>query len=367
MKIAIIHDYLNQYGGAERVVEALHDVFPEAPIYTSIYLPQNMPESFRKMDIRPSFMQRLPFLAKHFKKYLLLYPKAIESFDLAQYEIVISSSSAFAKAAIAAPMASHICYCHTPMRFVWDYQNYIGKEALGFLMRSILPFAIHKLKRWDVETVERVNHYIANSENIQNKIREVYQRSAVVIYPPVRTAQYYPSEKVEDYFLVVSRLNAYKRIDIVIEAFNQLGLPLKIVGSGPQETLLKRMAKRNVLFLGKVPEAELVELYRHCQAFIFPGAEDFGIAPVEAQAAGRPVLAYKAGGALETVVDGVTGLLFDKQSPEAIVEIVTQFKRVEWNSSSIRENALRFDEKIFKSRMRAFVFEKQEERQSKRH
>ncbi len=364
MKIAIVHDYLNQYGGAERAVEALHEVFPEAPIYTSIYLPKNLPDTFQKMDIRTSFLQNFPFLNEHFKKYLLFYPKAIESFNLVDYDVILSSSSAFAKGAIGGDTTCHICYCYTPMRFVWDYQNYVEHENFGQIIRLLLPPALHLLKSWDLATIKRVNHFIAISESIRKRIMRIYQRPVEVIYPPVKTAQYHLSEMVEDYFLVVSRLNAYKRIDLVIEAFNRLGLPLRIIGVGSHENYLKQIAKQNISFLGKVAEGELVSLYSKCRALIFPGEEDFGIAPVEAQAAGRPVIAYAGGGALETIIDGVTGIFFHQKSSEALVEAIRRFDRVDFKSARIRENAIRFDEETFKIKIKEFVSKKAKEQKA---
>lgn len=362
MKIAIVHDYLNQYGGAERVVEVLHEVFPEAPIYTSIYLPHNMPDSFKKMDIRTSFMQKLPFLHKHFKKYLLLYPKAIESFDLNEYDVVLSSSSAFAKGAIKGTETCHICYCYAPMRFVWNYEEYVARENFGKSIRKILPLAIQKLRKWDETTVNRVDYYIAISENIRKRINQWYHREAEVIYPPVNTEIFQPSKEIGNYFLVVSRLNSYKRIDLVIQVFNELKFPLRIIGDGPHRSGLEKMAHQNINFLGKVSDEKLAENYSKCKALIFPSAEDFGIAPLEAQASGRPVIAYAAGGALETVVDGVTGIFFKEQTVESLIEAVKRFEEIKniFNSKRIRENALRFDKEIFKKKIKSFIEEKYE-------
>lgn len=363
MKLAIVHDYLNQYGGAEKVVETLYDVFPEAPIYTSIYIPENMPECFRRMDIRTSFMQKLPFLNKHFKKYLMLYPKAIKSFDLSRYDIILSSSSAFAKGAKIHPGTLHICYCYSPMRFVWNYESYIAKERFGGIVRKILPLFIARLRRWDLKINDNVDYFIAISKYIQDRIMRCYGCQSEVIYPPVNVKDFKISQETSDYFLVVSRLNAYKRIDLAIKAFNQLGLPLKIVGDGPQRKFLEQLAGPNIKFLGKVPMDILIKKYSQCQAVIFPGDEDFGIVPVEAQACGRPVIAYAAGGALETIIEEVTGVFFKKPTVESLVEAVKKFGKIKSNFSSetIRENAFQFDEEIFKRKIKAFIEEKYSE------
>lgn len=356
-----MHDYLNQYGGAERVVEVLHEIFPEAPIYTSIYISKNLSKSFRGMDIRVSFMQKLPFLDRHFKKYLLLYPKAMESFNLENYDVVLSSSSAFAKGVKLLKKTCHICYCYTPMRFVWDYENYIARENFGKVIYKVLPLAINKLRKWDLETSRGVNYFIAISENVRKRIKKYYHKEAEVIYPPVEVSKFKVAREVRDYFLVVSRLNSYKRVDLVIEAFNKLGLPLRVVGDGPYRSELEKMViGKNIKFLRRVPDEKLIEIYSKCRAFIFPGEEDFGIAPVEAQASGRPVIAYAGGGALETIVEGVTGIFFYGQSVTHLINAVKNFVQKEsyFKPDVIRKNALRFDKEIFKQKLKDFVHEK---------
>lgn len=367
MKIAIAHDYLNQYGGAERVIESFHEIFPSAPIYTSIYLAENMPESFKKMDIRTSFMQKLPFLNKHFKRYLLVYPKAFESFNLNEYDLILSSSSAFAKGVNKNRNACHVCYCYSPMRFVWEYQRYVEKEKFGTLIRKILPSFVSILKSWDLKVNKNVNFFISISKNIQKKIETCYCRQSDVIYPPVTTDNFKISNNIGNYFLLVSRLNAYKRIDLVVEAFNQLKLPLKIVGDGPSRKNLENLAGPTVEFFGKVDEDRLAEIYSKCQAFIFPGEEDFGIAPVEAQASGRPVIAYAQGGALETVIDEETGIFFKDQTVESLIEAIMKYNRLKntFNPQMIRENALRFDKEIFKRQIKTFIEEKYNEYQQR--
>ncbi|MFY9270942.1 MAG: glycosyltransferase [Candidatus Manganitrophaceae bacterium] len=358
MKIAIVHDYLNQYGGAEKVVEVLHELYPDAPIFTSIFLPKHLPPHFSTFDIRPSFMQRLPFLDRHFKKYLLLYPSAIERFDLKGFDLVLSSSSAFAKGARPPQGVRHICYCYSPMRFAWDLKTYIEKEQIHSFYKLFLPWTVSRLKNWDIGTLNRVDHFIGISRHIRQKIKMIYQRDADVIYPPVDLSQFFISSTHDDYFLIVSRLNAYKRIDIAIEAFNQLSWPLLIIGKGPQEDTLKKKAKKNVVFLGEVSQRDLPRYLSRCRAFIFPGEEDFGIAPVEAMASGRPVIAYGRGGALETVVDGLTGTFFKRQTTEDLIDAIHRFEKMSFDPQNIRRHAEQFDKEVFKEKIKSYVNEK---------
>ncbi len=358
MKLAIVHDYLNQFGGAERVVEVLSEIFPQAPIYTSIYLPENMPDSFRKMDIHTSFMQNLPFLNKHFKKYLLLYPYAFKYFGLSEYDVILSSSSAWAKGAKAAPGSCHICYCYTPMRWVWKYEDYVARENFSMATRKILPLAIERLRRWDLATNKGVNYFIAISKYVAERIKRCYGKESVVIYPPVNTSLYQSVLQTGDYYLIVSRLNTYKKIDMAIEAFNKLKLPLRIAGAGPYQDTLKQMAGPTIKFLGKLLDEDLIKQYGECKALIFPGEEDFGIAPVEAQAAGKPVIAFGSGGALETIVEGKTGIFFKEQTPNGLIQAVHKFEKTFFDSNEIKEHAKTFDKKIFKDKIKKFITEK---------
>lgn len=363
MRIAIVHDYLMQYGGAEKVVEVLHGMYPEAPIYTSAYLPGRLPDSFRTMDIRTSFIQSLPFLERSFKRYLMFYPMAFKSFDLTGFDVVISSSSGFAKGVRTAPSTLHVCYCYAPARFLWDHQRYIDKEPLSGATKLILSMALKPLKMWDLQSNSGVKHFIAISKNIQEKIERIYRRSSDVIYPPVAVSNLTASTCSADYFLVVSRLVAYKRIDLVVEAFNRLRKPLRIIGDGPYRPVLEKMAGPNIAFLGSVDQKNLYENYSHCRAVIFPGDEDFGIVPVEAQAFGRPVIAYASGGALETVKDGVTGIFFSQASAESLGSAVERFDGLEgfFEPSEIRRNALRFDRAVFEDKIRRFIDSKYRE------
>ena len=368
MKIAIVHDYLNQYGGAERVVEAMHEIWPQAPIYTSIYLKDNMPDSFKSMDIKTTFMQKFPFLKNSFKKYLIFYPKAIESINVKNFDLILSSSSAFAKGVIPGPKSCHICYCYAPMRFVWDYERYVEKETFNKLILKSLPLILKSQKKWDIDTLDRVDYFIAISENIKSKIKDIYNRESEVIYPPVNTEKFKINKTNDGYFLIVSRLNPYKNIDTAIKAFNKLKFKLKIVGIGPFRNTLKGLAEtENIEFLGRVDDKELMDIYSKSRAFIFTGDEDFGISPLEAQASGIPVIALAKGGALETIIDGVSGILYKENNEKSLVEAINSFIAYEdkFNKSYIRNNALRFDKEVFKQKLKDFVQNKFESYKNK--
>jgi glycosyltransferase involved in cell wall biosynthesis len=347
-------------GGAEHVVKIFREIFPEAPIHTSIYVPSNVCPTFKTADIRTSFMQRLPFIKKHARSYLALYPYAFEMFDLSEFDVVLSSSSSFAKGVITPPKTCHICYCYTPMRFAWNYHTYIEQEPLSRLAKNALPYIIHKLRRWDEITANRVDHYIAISDEVKRRIRKYYRRDASIIYPPVNTSRFTISEKDEGYFLILSRLLPYKRIDIAIEAFNKLCLPLKIVGTGRDMARLQKLAGPTIEFLGHLPENEMQRCLKECRAVIFPGLEDFGLVPIEAMCCGKPVIAYAGGGALETVVEGVTGNFFHKQTPDAVADAVTNFNPDKFDPQELRSHAELFDVSVFKERIKEFVTERYE-------
>jgi len=363
LKVAIVHDWLNQRGGAERVLEALVEMYPQAPIYTSIYWPQAMPEAYRAWDIRTSFMDRLPLVKQHHQPFLPLYPLAFEQFDLRGYDLVISNKSAFCHGVIPAPETLHISYCLTPTRFLWDYGGYVQREGVGKLARWALPPFLSYLRLWDKAAADRVDHFVAISQAIRQRVQKFYRRQAVVIHPPVDTSRYVPAGGGDDYFLIVSRLVPYKRIDLAVQAFNHLGLPLVIVGDGRDRASLQAMAYPNIQFLGRVPDDELGQLMARCRAFVFPGLEDFGIAPLEAQAAGRPAIAFAGGGALDTVVEGVTGTFFHEPSPQALAEAVKSFDEARYDPAVIRKHAERFDTAVFKQRLRQFIEEKWSETQ----
>ncbi len=354
MRVAIIHDYLNQYGGAERVLEALHALYPTAPVYTSIYDPEVMPQAYRSWDIRTSFMQYLPGWKKHFRRYFLLYPTAFESFDLSGYELILSSSSAYAKGVIPCPGALHICYCHTPMRFAWRMHDYVEREAINGMQGSILPFLLTYVRLWDVTTVARVDAFVANSQEVAGRIKRYYGRPSTIIPPPVELPPF-PRCPAEEFYLAGGRLIPYKRLSLAVEAFSKLGLPLKIFGDGRDRAALQALAGPNIEFLGWVDEQQRRELFASCRAFIFPGAEDFGITPLEAMAAGRPVIAYAAGGALETVIEGVTGRFFYQHSAAALAAAVAASRCDPYDATVIRQHAEGFGYPVFIERMRSFI------------
>lgn len=356
MPIALVHDWLNQIGGAEDVLEALMGLYPHSPLYTSLYWRKGMPDHWRTWDIRTSFVDKLPLAHRKQQLYLPLYPLAFEQFDFRGYDVVISNKSGFCHGIITDPETVHICYCLTPTRYVWRYQQYAEQEDLGRLVRLGLAPFLKSLRMWDRLAADRVDHFVAISEVVRRRIGKVYRREATIIYPPVDTTRFEPVEPqaVEDYYFFVGRLVPYRRLDVLIEAFNQLGRPLVIAGSGRDRARLEALAKPNITFLGRVPDAELPRWLAHCRAFMWPGEEDFGIAPVQAMAAGRPVLAYAAGGALDTVVQG-TGLLFPTQTAAAIVAAVEAFDTTTADPTFIRAHAEQFDTAVFQRNITAFV------------
>ncbi len=354
MRVAIVHDYLNQYGGAERVLEALHALYPAAPVFTSIYDPQAMPAQYRGWDIRTSFMQRFPGWRRHFRRYFVFYPSAFESFDLSAYDLILSSSSAYAKGVIPRPGAVQICYCHTPMRFAWRTHDYVERETIRGLQAAILPLALTYLRIWDVVASARVDAFVANSHEVAGRIRRYYGREATIIPPPVNLPPYDP-QPPGAFYLAGGRLIPYKRLELAVQAFTRLGLPLKIFGAGRDRERLEQLAGPKIEFLGHVGETERQALFARCRAFIFPGMEDFGITPLEVMAAGRPVIAYAAGGALETIVPGVTGRFFSTQTPEALAEAVLADRDYAYDADRIRRHAENFGVDVFARRMRDLI------------
>ena len=351
MKVALVCDWLTNQGGAEEVVLALTELFPEAPIYTSVYNPGKTP-AFRDKKVITSFLQNWPFAKTKHQLYPTLRPLAFESFDFSEYDLVISSSSAEAKGILTKPDTKHICYCHTPTRYYWsDYHAYLNRLQFGILnplVRKIMPRTISKMRIWDRLAAERVDHFVANSAYVAARIKKYYRKEATIIHPPCDTENLKPGGQVQDYFLVVSRLIPYKRVDLIVAAFNQLGWPLKIAGTGPDEKSLKKLAKPNIEFLGQVSGKEKVKLYQECQALVFAAEEDFGIVPVEAMACGRPVIAYGKGGVTESVIDGKTGLFFAEQTIKSLLTTLQRFKQAQFDSGTIRKQAEKFSKERFK-------------------
>jgi glycosyltransferase involved in cell wall biosynthesis len=357
LRVAIVHDWLNQIGGAEGVLEVLVEMFPDAPIYTSMYWPGGMPGAYRRWDIRTTWMDRLPGIYHHHQPYLLLYPLAFGSMQLDGYDLVLSNKSAFCLGVKTPPGTRHICYCLTPTRFVWDFGTYVSREGVGSAAQRLISPFLPRLQRWERAAADRVDALVAISEEVQVRIERFYRRKSAIIHPPVHTERFAPADRHDDYFLIVSRLIPYKRIDLAVRAFNDLGLPLWIGGEGRDRQSLEAMAGPNVRFLGHIPDGELAPLLAHCRAFVFPGLEDFGITPVEAMAAGRPVIAYAGGGALDSVAEGVTGTFFHEQTPESLASAVRRFDGAAFDPAAIRAHAEQFDVSVFKSRLQAFIEE----------
>ncbi len=355
MKVAIAHDFLVQNGGAEKVVEEFHGMFPDAPVYTSVYSPEIMPSAMRSWDIRTSFMQKLPLKKISHRVALPLYPLAFESFDMSEYDLVISSSSAFAKGVITRPDALHLCYVHTPMRYGWMHHAYLERENMPALLRLLLAPTLHKLRTWDAVAQLRVDKHVANSSVVADRIQKYYRRDCDIIYPPVDTERFTISETVGDYYLVAARFAPYKRLDLAIEACNKLKRPLKVVGSGRQDEYLRSLAGPTVEFLGRVPDAQLTKLMAECKAYIMPGQEDFGISPVEANACGRPVIAYAAGGALDSQLDGASGILFGAQTVECLCDAIITLECTRFNPALIRAHAQQFDTTVFRSKVTSII------------
>ncbi|TSD02141.1 MAG: group 1 glycosyl transferase [Parcubacteria group bacterium Athens0714_26] len=357
MKIALVHDYLNQYGGAEKVLEAFTEIFPDAPIYTLIYNQKIIDKYFPGKKIRASFLQKVPFSGSYHRFFPPLMPMAIEKFDLSDFDLIVSDSASFAKGALTKPEALHICYCHTPPRYAWDDSHkYIKEFSMPSLAKIFIPFFMNYIRLWDKEAASRVDEFVCNSSFVTRRIKKYYKRDAEVIHPPVDTEFFKPiSKPSEEYYLMVGRLLPYKRFDIAIEAFNKLEMPLKIIGSGPDKRKLKKMANWNIEFLGELSSEKLKEYYQNCKALIFPQEEDFGIVALEAMACGRPIIAYRGGGALESVLEGKTGVFFDEQNMESLVEAVKKFQPQKFDSSFIRQHALKFDKEIFKKKIKDFI------------
>lgn len=364
MKVAITADWLNSFGGAERVLLELREMFPEAPIYTTVFDPAGLPEAMRSWEIRTSFLQRVPFARRRHQPFLPLMPLAFEQFDFSEYDLVLTTSSACAKGVLAPAGTTNICYCYTPSRYLWDlYHEYTRRHPA----RALIAPVAHWLRVWDRLSADRVDHFIAISHEVSSRIERHYGRDSEVIYPPVDVDRFIPTRRAaEDFYLVVSRLVGYKRIDLAIRAANRLRKRLVVVGDGVERRRLEAIAGPTVKFLGRRSDAEIADLYARCRGFFFPGLEDFGIAPVEAQAAGRPVIAYGRGGATETVIDGVTGVHFLEQTVDAVVESVLRLEMLGLDAAICRQNAERFHRDEFRRRlMRSIERQMQRTRTSK--
>ncbi len=356
MKVALVHDYLSQDGGAERVLRVFQEVWPEAPTFVLFHDRKKASKDFANRDIRSSFLQRIPGAVRRYQWFLPLMPAATEHHNLHGYDVVLSSSSAFSKGVITRPDALHICYCHTPTRYLWsDTHQYVEELPYNRVVKFFIPFLLSRLRLWDRLTSERVDHFIANSNTVRRRIQKYYGRDSEVLYPPVETDKFYIARTMGTYYLAGGRLVPYKRFDLLVKAFNKLGIPLKIFGEGPEDGKLRGMAKKNIEFLGRVSDTERADLYASAIAFLNPQVEDFGITPIEAMASGRPVIAYNRGGATETILPGITGVFFDEQEWEGIADTVIRFKPEDFNPDRIRTHAMQFDREHFKRRIKDFV------------
>ncbi|MBN1953973.1 MAG: glycosyltransferase [Anaerolineae bacterium] len=329
-------------------------MFPAAPVYTSMYWQAGMPGAFRDWNIHTTWMDRLPGIHRRHQLYLLLYPLAFGGLDLSAHAVVLSNKSGFCHG-VRTGDAVHICYCLTPTRYVWDFDAYAARESLPPIVKAALRPLVAILRRWDYAAAQRVGHFLAISRAIQQRIRRYYDRDSAIIPPPVDTRRFHTAPVRDDYYLIVSRLVPYRRIDLAVRAFNELGRPLVIAGNGRDRAALQAIAGPNVTFLGRVPDADLPDLLARCRAYVLPGEEDFGIAPLQAQAAGRPVIAFGAGGALDTVVEGETGAFFHEPSPEALATAVESFDPERIDSAACRQNALQFDVAVFKEKLAQFI------------
>jgi len=354
MNIALVHDWITNVAGGEKVVLALHEIFPDAPVYTSVYDPKKA-KAFAGLDVRPSFLQKFSFL-KSKREFLAPFtPLAFEQHDFSKYDLVISSSSMAAKGIITKPETVHICYCHTPARYLWEPK--VDPRASKGWLSGLRNKTAHELRIWDRLAADRVDYFIANSHYIAKRIKKYYRKDATVIYPPVDISQFNIDENIkrENHFLFVSRLVDYKKCDIVIQAFNKLGLKLKIVGYGPDEEKLKKIASKNIEFLGPKFGGDLALEYQKAKALLFAAEEDFGIVPIESMACGCPVIAYGGGGVAESIINKKTGLFFPEQTPESIIDAVKSFNQYDFDPSSIRNQALNYSKEIFKQKINSLL------------
>ena len=366
LRVAIVHYWFAGYAGGERVVAALADMFPQADLFALVADPAELPPALRRHKLTTSFLQKIPGSLRWYKHLLPLQPIALEQFDVSNYDLILSSESGPAKGVISPARACHICYCHSPMRYLWDmHHEYL--RHMNWLTRGVFALTSHYLRMWDLASAARVDYFVSNSSNVASRVRKHYRRDSVVVHPPATLPDAKLADQIDDYYLVVSRLIDYKRVDLAVEACRRLGRRLRVVGGGDQIKRLKRMAGPGIEILGHLPDRDLQQNYAHCRALLFPGEEDFGIVPVEAQSFGRPVIAYGRGGALETVVasyserglepETSTGLLFSEQTVESLVQAIQQFESVEhrFNPVFIQQHAQRFDLNRFNSEMSAVI------------
>jgi glycosyltransferase involved in cell wall biosynthesis len=355
MKIAVVHDYFTQLGGAEKVAEQLYRMLPDPSLFATVAFRSCMPAGIGNVPIQTSWMQKLPGIEKYYRLYFLLYPFAVNDLDLSSYELVLSSSSGYAKGVTTSRDAVHVCYCHTPMRWAWNFDSYSERESFGFSQRTLLPMLISGLQRWDKDASRQPDHFVANSRVVAERIRRIYGRTAEVIHPPIDVDRFRFSKEREDYYVVLSRLVSYKRIDLAVRACSQFKKKLIVLGDGPDRKSLEAIAGPTVQFLGRVSDADAEHIVARCKALLFPGEEDFGMVPLEVAAAGRPTIAFRAGGALETIVENSTGLFFDHQTTESLGDAIERFESHQWSPNVLRKHSEQFGVDVFRERFGVFL------------
>tara|TARA_B100000686_G_scaffold297968_1_gene330659 strand:+ start:563 stop:1732 length:1170 start_codon:yes stop_codon:yes gene_type:complete len=386
MKIAIVHDWLTGMRGGEKCLEIICELYPTADLFTLFHIPGKVSSIIESHRIHTSFIQNLPFVKSKYRYYLPIMPFAIETFDLRKYDLILSSSHCVAKSIKPGPWSLHICYCHTPMRYIWDqFDQYFGKGKSSWLSEKVMNLIRPWLQHWDVKTSRRVNNFIANSRHVQKRIKKYYGKEATVIHPPVDTKLFTPTptEERRDYFLTLSAFAPYKRLDLAVEAFNHLEIPFFVIGEGQDEKRLREMANPNIYFEGWLNISQIRSHFNRCRAFVFCGEEDFGITPLEAQAMGKPVIAFGRGGALETVIPDnqswkpeteipksstsqPTGVFFYEQTPKALINAIKHFESIEsqFDPDAIRAHAQKFDVSVYTKRMQSFIQKQIEKRPS---
>lgn len=354
-KIALFHDYLAQNGGAERVTEAIHQALPEADLCTTLAVPEKISPYLRDLEPKTTWMQALPAKSKLYRHYFLLYPWAIESARTQSYDLIVSSCCGYSKGVKRGPDAVHVCYCHNPMRWVWRFPEYMAREKFNMPAKYALKLLVQGLKQWEKRAAARPDHYIANSHIVARRLKDAFGVDATVIEPPILTSRFRISKETEDYYLILARLVPYKRIDIAVEACTKTNRRLFVIGDGSDRARLQRLAGPCVSFLGRQSDEAVNRYASRCRALIFPGEEDFGMAPLEVNAAGRPVVAYGAGGATETIREGLNGVLFREQTVESLIEGLEKLESESWSPATIRRNAMRYDVEVFQERLLQFL------------
>ncbi len=359
MRVAIIHDWLYTKGGAEKVLEVFFEIFPNADLFTLVcHLPENR-DFLKNIPIYTSFLQKIPFSKKYFKHYLPFFPFAIESFDLKNYDLVISSSYAVAKGVLTHPDQTHICYCHSPIRYAWDmYHTYIKEHKIKGIKGVFIKYILHKIRIWDVISSNRVDYFIANSNFVKKRIQKIYRRDALVINPFVDTEKFKLFEKKEDFYLTASRLVPYKKTKLIVEAFNKNGKKLVVIGDGEELFEIKKIAKKNIKVLGYQKDEVLISYMQRAKAFVYAALEDFGIVPIEAASCGTPVICYEKGGVLDSMIEGKTGIFFKEQNIDSINEAIERFEKMDFNYKEISKEIQKFSKDNFKKQIISFIKEK---------